>query len=1043
LSRPAGRLRALHQPARVLRALAAGVGTLRLCVAAALLGALAWVLSWRLLWEGPAGSDTLFHLQLASWVSASWPRIDWWFRWDASGLSYREGYPLAAHWLVAALARAVNLQIPGALQAIQFLVNPLCAIGVYLFGAWRLQRPLAGLAAGLLYLLNPISWTFLVDWGFFANQVGTVLFMPCLIALDVCFAGWLAGRRDWSWRLSAVAFAGLTALMGMVAPSIVWAPLLALAAYAAAAGSRSAALRWLLLSAPALAGAALVLSAFWALPLQDYLNVVGSRAPRPTYSPSLFHLWSPQQVLQLRPPRLAGPDSVYDRASLSPAAWLPALAALALAVFQPRLRPLVLLAGFGLLSMTWEPLYAATFAVPLLPLAVHFRVGMLFLQFGVPLLAAAGLFALPAGLLGCLARPRRRAWRLPVAWAATLVSLGLLAADVTLLAQPVAGASHSVAYGTFDYLDKGDLWHRHADDPCRNVDLAGTPLCRSGPLTSSFSLTELIDACRRPSGGVREEVPVCASLSDLRAPRSAGADGRLVDQARAWCGAQGRGDPVCASLLPGLLDQLGDPGLWRRPRLSCASGCAPPPVDLRPSAGRTMVDSDNPRLLQAFHLLTTRSQAYGYNSQLLPSPALYDLLKQGLLEGGGGLDAGDLARRSGVDTVVLGPDQGARRAEYASLGWQRSSTQPAVYTAPAPGALAEEWPRGRAVLVIGATSTSGAEPYNQLLGWASGGGLPSTQGWLARGSSPYLDDYSDEELARYQGLWLLGYRYHDAGAAWQRIETYARSGGAVYVETGWQYVDPDWNLTAAPAALPVRGLSWAPLDPSAPAMVDASPAGWAPFSYGGGGWGASAAQGARSGAESVVSVGGRVVAARWRLGRGRLFWSGANLLAHAQQATPGHGAQPSSGESAYLASQWRWLLDAAGPAPGAGALTPVWQGDDQVTMPLQPASGPAWVLFKSSSLPGWSATLETPSGARAVELTTGELDYVLVRLDRVPAGSRLVFRFGPTWRVHLWWALSVIGGVLCGAWLLRPQLLASRTAALRTRVTRGWSSEDG
>jgi hypothetical protein len=101
------------------------------------------------------------------------------------------------------------------------------------------------------------------------------------------------------------------------------------------------------------------------------------------------------------------------------------------------------------------------------------------------------------------------------------------------------------------------------------------------------------------------------------------------------------------------------------------------------------------------------------------------------------------------------------------------------------------------------------------------------------------------------------------------------------------------------------------------------------------------------------------------------------------------------------------------------------------------------VLFKTSALPGWSATLETPSGAQAVGLTTGELDYMLVRLDRIPQGSRLVLRFGPTWRVHLWWALSAIGGMLCGVWLVRPGILATPAAALRSRITRGWWTEDG
>ena len=448
-----------------------------------------------------------------------------------------------------------------------------------------------------------------------------------------------------------------------------------------------------------------------------------------------------------------------------------------------------------------------------------------------------------------------------------------------------------------------------------------------------------------------------------------------------------------------------------------------------------MVDSNNARLLQAFQLFTGRPQAYGYNSQLLPSPVLYDLLKQGLLDGARSLDRTDLARRAGVDTVVLGPNQGASRSGYASLGWRQAPGQPQAYTAPEPAAVAEEWQGGRTVLVVGATTTTGAEPYNQLMGWASGGGLPSTGAWLARGASAYLDDYSDQDLARYQGLWLLGYRYHDAGAAWQRVERYARSGGAVYVETGWQYVDPDWNTSTAPKALPVRGLGWAQLDPSATALVDGAPAGWSPFDYQGAGWGASAAQATRSGAESVVSVGGRVVAARWRMGRGRLFWSGANLLAHAAHAT--------SAETDYLASQWRWLLAAAGPAPAQIALTPVWHGDDEVVLPLRPASNPAWVLFKESSLPGWAATLETPSGSEALSISSGELDYMLLRLDSVPAGSRLVLRFGPTWRVYVWWALSATAALLAGAWLVRPRLLTAPAAALGARLTQGWASEDG
>src|SRR5438105_13528258 len=125
-----------------------------------------------------------------NWFASGFPAIDWWYRWDAGGVPYHEGYPLAVHWLTVALSRIARLGLSNAMQVLQFAITPLCAIGVYAFCALRLKRPLVGLVAGGLYLLSPMVWTFLVDWGFYANQAGTVLFMPILIALDVFFEQW-------------------------------------------------------------------------------------------------------------------------------------------------------------------------------------------------------------------------------------------------------------------------------------------------------------------------------------------------------------------------------------------------------------------------------------------------------------------------------------------------------------------------------------------------------------------------------------------------------------------------------------------------------------------------------------------------------------------------------------------------------------------------------------------------------------------------------------------------------------------------------------
>src|SRR5207249_1357322 len=192
-----------------------------------LICATAYVLGWRILYGGLSGSDSLFHLDLAAWVGSTFPGLGWWYPWDGNGMPYREGYPLAAHWIAVGVARLGGLGLEPAMQVVQFAVNPLCALGVYVFCAWRLRRPLAGLIAGLLYLLSPIVWTFLVDWGFYANQVATVLFMPALIALDVFAEEWREGRRGPRFRLSALAFMGLAALLGLVGPAVVGAALVA------------------------------------------------------------------------------------------------------------------------------------------------------------------------------------------------------------------------------------------------------------------------------------------------------------------------------------------------------------------------------------------------------------------------------------------------------------------------------------------------------------------------------------------------------------------------------------------------------------------------------------------------------------------------------------------------------------------------------------------------------------------------------------------------------------------------------------------------
>ncbi|HLQ62653.1 MAG TPA: hypothetical protein VK131_12405, partial [Candidatus Acidoferrales bacterium] len=256
----------------------------RLGVAGAVLFFTAYVFSWPVLWSGMQGSDLLWHLHLATWADGAFPWLPWWDRWDGGGIPYREAYPLLPHWIAIAFAHAFRLRLEQGIQLVEFLVNPLDALGIYVFLAWRRRRPLAGLVAGFLFLLSPIVWVGLFDFGLYANQVGTVFFMPCLIALDVLFQAWRRGDRSWRLRLAAGAFIGLAVLLGSVSHQLFPAPLIAALLYGAAAGRRAA--RWLLVVAPLCALAAVFLQLFWILPNLEFLAATGARTPRLLFSVS-------------------------------------------------------------------------------------------------------------------------------------------------------------------------------------------------------------------------------------------------------------------------------------------------------------------------------------------------------------------------------------------------------------------------------------------------------------------------------------------------------------------------------------------------------------------------------------------------------------------------------------------------------------------------------------------------------------------------------------------------------------------------------------
>ncbi len=1027
-------------------------------MAGVLIFALSYVLSWPVLYDGLQGIDYLWHWHLAMWVATEFPGLPFWNRWDLSGVPYRNLYPILPHWFAVAVSRIFGLQLTSAMQLVQFAVTPLLALGVYAFCDWRWKRPLVGIVGALLFLINPLSWIETVDYMWFASQLGVVLFMPAVIALDWYFDLWSSKAEGWRPRLAAVLFMCLSAAVGAISPAALSAPILVLLAYVLAV-KRGMWLRWMFGPVMLMTLGIVALQLFWMGPFFGFLSFVGQRAPALVFNPSLVTTFDIRRLLELIPIRATFD---VDRYSISPAVWLPAVVGLACALRDVRARVPAALSLLGLALLTMQWLYypfaivpaAATFVEALYrPAAIHLR-------FFVPLLGALALVTVPEAAVRWLGtRARMPALgRLPARAFAVTLTLLILFADVVAFAGHIAGWPYSLAYGpSFEgtYSSHGpdirDLWMAHTDQ-CRNPS-PPLPACSSAALTEAFSVTELAAACADSTGSPRTNVPICAALGpNLSKPAWNPASNGLIGSTDTWC--SGRSDPICSARYDPIWRQLLDPTGWRQPMVGCYLAWCHSVVGVRDAYGhvfseppqRLAVQGEVEALAAAGHELTGGAVAGtiavgGGGAE--PSRELYQFVENSLLKQPGVEVKRELTAITGIDAVALGATQAGQAADYASMGWQKTSDQPLAYQDPSPSGLAAEWPAGNAVLVVGSSQTSAADVYNAVFERSAAGGfVPFSRGWLVRGRSPFVDDYSAADLARYGTIVLWGYRYHSHDSAWGRLTQWVRAGGSLYVETGWQFVDPDWAGGAMPGVLPVSSAGWGALDPSASVVVGSGSSAqpdptFGDLHYGGGGWGASSApvSALRPGAEAVVTVGGRVVVARTTLGFGRVLWSGMNLLAHATSTG-------SASEGTLIRDQLDWLLPEA-PAPANGAspaaavnLAPAWSGNEAVTIPLIASSGPALVLFKESMFPGWSAQLVAGDGSRQqVAIVDSEYDYMLVRLDSPPAGSRLEFVYRPPWSEVAAWVASAVSLVVILVWLVRPAAGGAVIARLRD-VTR-------
>ena len=223
----------------------------------------------------------------------------------------------------------------------------------------------------------------------------------------------------------------------------------------------------------------------------------------------------------------------------------------------------------------------------------------------------------------------------------------------------------------------------------------------------------------------------------------------------------------------------------------------------------------------------------------------------------------------------------------------------------------------------------------------------------------YIDDYSIDDLRNFDAVLIYGYNYHDRARAWDLLSQYVNSGGGLVIDTGFS---PDSNSETMPLPSPVDSTHWTNFGTEwqfswvkSDQTDDINFSSFAPAVSAGGGWGVSASYNSsvRDWAKPVVWDAGQPLMVAGRLGQGRVFWTGMNLLYHI-------GTYKNYEEARLLANAITWACGLSQPIQNVADYASRQDNPERDTVVLNSESH--GVLFKEFSYVDWNAGIDTANG---------------------------------------------------------------------------------
>ncbi|MBN1263788.1 MAG: hypothetical protein JW991_05565 [Candidatus Pacebacteria bacterium] len=1036
--------------------------------------------------KGIHGTDTTHALSLVDWVGRYWPKLPFWHHLQGAGVSLRWNYPFLASILVVLINKLTGLGILGSFQILGFTSFLLTALGMYLFVSWRLKNQTAGLMAAVFYFITPLSYAYFVDWGFYAELVACMFFFPPLIFYDLFLEGFLSGKMKSAHRLGLLLAAVFTALLFNVHPNTFFALLgvigfqtIIRAAFSLKKEKGKKLGRFL---SRAFAPSFLVfllavfLTAFIVFNFTYY-----ERAKKDFASPSeiiagiqrgdfehfKLHQSFPRESFlglgTLSPEHYLFP---LRNITISPLVWGLALAGLVLTlIFDRKVFASCLPAflAFGVIvypNVFFGPIrFLVKMRLPGIGYLLKQRVYLTLIRSLFPIAAAFGLVGGGKLLFEILVFWRRwlknklllsglnLAGQLFVSFFALLAFGYLLyyAADKPRGRLPWYQANYG--YPSVDIRDpfgRVPLPELGSDVPldlhnlrfaCGILDegLLGTEVCARLNWDKDFSqdmavLAEFREKCRLPALGSLE-TEICPFVMTNKKDLYQAAFRALKNQSY-WP----RPELFKPEDFPG--EVFPYPGF--RDFFDLKAGEKNVRVDVSPTAGG---------MVMGFNIVTDMSMVSLYTHTASLLGPYWGHAQQVLFQENDGREetATEIAKWLGTKYLLVNASIDSTAKYFQKGGWEAElrdeDGRPKILRLKDAPKMAT-WTKAKpTILVIGNKERRVFEPVFRA---SNKGALPYDDFWLVEGQER-IDDYSLEELQKFEILYLFGYSYKNRGQAWGLIDAYLKNGGGVFLSTGWQYVDQDWQVQGPPAWFPVTGLSWSQgFEQSLSYDIDLgeigggwSADGFGPLNQGGVSYGVSLPAGLREWARPVLTVDQKPLVAVGKYGQGRIVWSGLNLVGHM------HSFDYPQAEILFHQALFNWLGGEVRGTDLSDEVEIIRDYPDRVEFNFgQGVEGLTTLYWREAAFPSWKAKI----GKKDLRIYYGGPRLMLMRLEDVRAGDRLVLEFKPGLRhlflklISVMTFLSLIVYLVFGKKIYRPFsiLLNDRFKKAKTRAKKNW-----